>query len=256
MTSNRKLSCIISIVLVFALFSCAANLEKRKHQSKVTRSLGEAYMRQGNYTEALKEFLKAEEIYPDDHLLQNDLGLVYMAKKSFDNAKVHFKKAIELKPDYAAAKNNLGTVYLATEDWDAAIVSFREVLGDLLYATPHFAYSNLGLAYFHKGDYRQAEINYLKALDIEPNFVLALRGLGKTYLAMNQPSAAISEFEKAIQQAPNFAELYMDLGDAYQQSNAYKKALFSYRKVVELAPNTPLSESATKQAAALERFAD
>jgi type IV pilus assembly protein PilF len=256
MTPNRKLSCLISILLIFALFSCAANLEKRKHQSKVTRTLGEAYMRQGNYTEALKELLKAEELYPNDHLLQNDLGLVYMAKKSFDNAEVHFKKAIELKPEYAAAKNNLGTVYLATENWDAAIASFREVLGDLLYATPHFPYSNLGLAYFHKGDYRQAELNYLKALEIEPNFVLALRGLGKTYLAMNRISAAISEFEKAVQQAPNFAELYMDLGDAYQQSHAYKKALLSYRKVVELAPDTPLSERAAKEAATLERFSD
>ena len=249
MIKSRTFSITVSLFLILTMFSCAANLEKRKQQSKVTRSLGEAYMRQGNYTEALKELLKAQQLYPKDHLLQNDLGLVYMAKKSYDNAKDHFKSAIELKPEYAAARNNLGTVFLATEEWDAAIETFKAVLGDLLYATPHYPFSNLGLAYYHKGDYRLAEKYYLKALDIEPNFVLALRGLGKTYLAMNNIPGAIAEFEKAIQQAPNFADLHMDMGDAYRLSSQYQKALFSYRKVVELAPDSPLAEKAKKEAA-------
>jgi Tfp pilus assembly protein PilF len=246
MVEKRMLAWVISMLLAFTVLSCAASLEKRKQQSRVTRELGEAYMREGNYTNALKEFIKAEEIYPNDHLLQNDLGLVYMAKQRFQKAKEHFNRAIEVKPEYAAAKNNLGTVYLATEDWDAAIDVFEEVLGDILYATPHYPLSNLGLAYYNKGAYRRAESYYSKALEIKPNFALALRGIGKTYLALSDNAAAISSFEKAIQQAPNFTELYLDVGNAYEQSQQYKKALFSYRKVLELAPDTLLAKKAEK----------
>ena len=244
---------MLSLFLVFSLLSCAANLEKRKRQSKVTRELGEAYMHQGNYTEALKELLKAEELYPDDHLLQNDLGLVYMAKKRFENAKDHFNKAIALKPEYASAKNNLGTVYLALEEWDTAIDVLEQVLGDLLYATPHYPLSNLGLAYYHKGAFRRAETYYSKALELEPEFILALHGIGKTYLALDDTTAAISSFEKAIQLAPKFTELYLDLGNAYQQSRQYKKALFSYRKVLDLAPGSTLDEKAEKAITKIER---
>ena len=245
---------MVFLLMAFTLLSCAASQEKRKQQSKVTRALGEAYMHQGNYTDALKELLKAEALYPNDHLLQNDLGLAYMAKKRFEEAKDHFNKAIQLKPEYAAAKNNLGTVYLALEEWDTAIDVFEEVLGDLLYATPHYPLSNMGLAYYNKGAYRRAETYYLKALEMEPNFVLALRGIGKTYLALDDTTAAMSSVEKAIQQAPKFTELYLDLGNAYQQSKQYKSALFAYRKVLELAPGSQLAEKSEKEIKKLERL--
>jgi Tfp pilus assembly protein PilF len=241
-----------SLLLVFTLLCCTANLEQNKRQAKDMRMLGEAYLQQGNYTDSLKELLKAEELYPQDHLLQNDLGLVYMGKKSYETAIVHFKKAIHIKPDYAAAKNNLGTAYLAKKEWDAAIDVFEEVLDDLLYATPHYPLSNLGLAYYHKGAYRRAESYYLKSLEIEPNFVLALRGLGKTYMASNDNSAAISSFEKAIQHAPDYTELYLDLGAAYQRAGAYQKALFAYRKVLTLAPESSLAEIAEKEIKKIE----
>lgn len=241
-----------SLLLIFSLLSCAANLEQNKRQSRDMRLLGEAYMRQGNYTDSLKELLKAEELYPQDHLLQNDLGLVYMAKKSYEKAIEHFNRAIRIKPEYAAAKNNLGTVYLAKQEWDVAIDVFEEVLGDLLYATPHYPLSNLGLAYYHKGAYRRAESFYLKSLEIEPNFVLALRGLGKTYMALNDNPAAISSFEKAIQHAPEYTELYLDLGAVYQRSGEYQKAVFAYRKILELAPGSSLAEIAEKEIKKIE----
>ena len=241
---SNKLIWILSLCLTMVLFSCAANLEERRQQSKAMRTLGEAYLQQGDYTEALKELLKAEALHPNDPLLQNDLGLAYMAKKSYDNAKDHFKKAIQLKPEYAAAKNNLGTAYLATKEWDAAIDVLKDVLTDLLYATPHYAYSNLGLAYYNKGEYNRAQTYFLKALEIEPEFVLALRGLGRTYVAMNNIPEAIATFEKALQHAANYVELNMDLADAYQKANEYKKAVYFYRKVIELAPDSPLAEEA------------
>ena len=117
----------VFLILIFGVISCAANLEMQKKQAKASRNLGEAYYRQGNYPEALGEFLKSETIYPGDPFLQNDLGMTYMAMKKMDLAIKHFKKAIEIKPDYAPAINNLGTAYLNKKEWDNAIKYFKKV---------------------------------------------------------------------------------------------------------------------------------
>ena len=240
--------CAASMFLLFFLVSCSANLEVRKSQEEASRNLGEAYMGQGDYTSALKEFLKAEKLYSKDPYLQNDLGLVYMAKKKIDIAINHFKKAVEIKPDYAPAKNNLGTAYLAQKKWDDAIACFKEITGDLLYATPHYPLSNLGFAYYNKKEYRLAEKYYQDALKIEPGFVYALSGLGKTYIATGRIPEAVTILEKATRNSPRSAKLYFDLADAYRLSQEHKKALDAYSKVLELAPNSPLAVEARKEA--------
>lgn len=241
--------CAASMFLLFFLVSCAANLEVRKNQEEASRNLGEAYMGQGDYTTALREFLKAEKLYSKDPYLQNDLGLVYMAKERIDLAIHHFKKAVEIKPDYTPAKNNMGTAYLAQKKWDDAIACFKEITGDLLYATPHYPLSNLGWAYYNKKEYRLAEKYYQDTLKIEPEFAIALRGLGKTYIAMGRIPEAVTILEKAARNSPRFAELYFDLANAYTLSQKYKKALDAYKKALEFAPNSPLAVEAEKEMA-------
>ena len=238
---------MLTILWLVSMIACAGGLEKRKQQARTTRTLGEAYMQQGNYTESLKVLLKAEKLYSIDHLLHNDLGLAYMAKQHFDKAEFHFKKAIRIRPEYAPAKNNLGAVYMARQDWDAAIEQFKTVAGDILYATPHYPLTNLGRAYYNKQDYINAEKYYLKALDLEPDFVLALRGLGRTYVAMNKLLQAAATLEKAIKSAPHSADLYLDLGNAYHMTGDTQKALFAHQMVTSLSPNTALAETAQKE---------
>jgi type IV pilus assembly protein PilF len=241
-------------VMAICTVACASNLQVRKQQGEAARNLGEVYFEQGNYSEALREFLKAESLYPDDPFLQNDLGLTYKAKKNPDLAISHFKKALALKPDYASAKNNLGTVYLDKGEWDTAIKYFEEVAEDLLYTTPNFALSNLGWAYYNKKDYAHAENFYLKALEVKPKFINAMVGLGKTYIAMGKPSEAVATLEKAIKDYPHFGQLYFELAQAYTLLGKYKKALDAYEKVIEFAPDSTLAREAERAAQKIRKF--
>ena len=244
----------VMVILILGSVSCAANLEIQKKQAEASRNLGEAYYRQKNYPEALGEFLKSETIYPGDPFLQNDLGMTYIAMKKMDLAIKHFKKAIEIKPDYAPAINNLGTAYLNKKEWDTAIRYFKEVTKNLLYATPHFALSNLGWAYYNKKEYILAEKFYLKALEINPKFVNALAGLGKTYIAMGRSSEAVATLEKAVKDYPRLGQLYLDLARAYTLSGKYKKALDAYEKAVEFAPGSALAREAETEAQKIRKF--
>ena len=250
---NKKWLCCTGFVFfIFGLASCA-DIELLKKQEEAGRRVGEAYMGENNYTAALNELLKAERTYTNDPHLHNDLGLVYMAKNQLPLAIEHFKKAIDLKPDYAPARNNLGTAYLAMKNWDSAIICFKEVSKDLLYATPNYPLSNLGWAYYNKKEFALAESYYKEALKIDPNYHVALHGLGLTYLAIGKPLDAVNFFEKAVRRSPGFLEYVSDLAGAYAILREYDNALIFYRKVVDIAPGSSLAAEARNEIARIQK---
>ncbi|MEJ2164879.1 MAG: tetratricopeptide repeat protein [Desulfobacterales bacterium] len=237
--------------LVTSLFlSCTARqtLEEQKEVAEASKSLGEAYLRDGNFRAALREFKKTEKTNADDYFLQDDLGLAYYYLEQYDLAIQHFKKALTIKDDYAPARNNLGNAYAQKKEWDKAIAQYKIVVSDLLYATPQFPYSNLGVAYYHKKEYALSEKYYLEALKIKPNFVRALYGLAKTYLSTGKTSEAVDKLEKASQFAPESAPIYFELARAYSIKGDFRKAYASYLRVVQLDPDTPLADQALREA--------
>ncbi len=239
-------------LLLLSLAACAETKELKKKKGEAARMVGEAYLGQGNYRSALNEFLKAEKHYPKDHILQDDLGIVYREMEQTDLAIKHFKKAIRLKPKFARAINNLGGAYFDKGDWDAAIAAYKKVSEDLLYATPHFAYYNLGKVYYMKKEYAKSEEYFLKAMDVEPRFVEFLVELGRTYMAMGRNSEALAAFKSAIEQSPDFARAHFYLAEVQRLSGNFRKALDSYNKVIVLVPKTPLAKEAQKRKAQLK----
>lgn len=248
-----KPSVLLSLILaLICLSGCAANQRKNVADSarkgQAARNLGEAFMGEGNYRAALREFIKARNLNPDDPYLHNDMGLSYLAMKRPDKAVTHFKKALALNPSFAAAKNNLGTAYLAQENWDAAIATFKELSENLLYATPHYPLTNMGWAYFNKGAYSEARAYYEKALKAKPNYPIAMRGLGRTHLKMGNHQKAIEILKETVQVAPRFMQAHLDLARAYRLSNERENALNIYRRVMEMAPKSEAAEQAQKEA--------
>ncbi len=244
---KRKMIHVViwTLAILLSLGACASEKKMlKKQRSEALRDLGEAYLAQQEYTRALREFLKAENVYPDDPYLQNDLGVAFMAKGNLELSVKHFKKALDLKPDYAPARNNLGSAYLELENWDAAIECFEAVKDDLLYGTPHYPMSNLGFIYFKLGDHRKAEYYYKEALDLAPKFPKAHHGLGQVYLARGEYDEAVSSLEKAVAQAPGEARLYLDLGEAYKKAGQCNKAHDIFKKAAALAEDDKIRAEA------------
>ena len=233
------------ILMTGLLLSCTTqNLAEKKAQAEATRNLGEAYLRQGKYRIALMQLKKAEEMIPSDHILQDDLGLAYLYLKEPDQAILHFKRALEIKDNYTPARNNLGKAYAEKKEWDKAIEQYTIVTEDLLYGTPQNPLSNLGFVYYELQEYGQSAQYFLRALDIKPNFVRALYGLAKTYIALNRAPEAIGLLEKAIGISPDSEVLQFELAKAYALTQEYGKAISAYHKVVQLNPTSTLAKKA------------
>jgi len=240
-------SCILLFGLLMAC-STKENLAHQKAQAEASRNLGEAYLREGKYSAALRELTKAEAMTPDDYFLQSDLGLAYLYKGQTDKAIDHFKKSLAIKDNYGPARNNLGNAYMEKKEWDKAIEQYEIVLSNMLYATPQFPYSNLGYAYYYKKDYRRSEQNFKKALDITPDFARALYGLAKTYIASGRIAQAVETLEFAVEKHPENASLHFELAETYKRNRDYRRAYGSYIRVVQLDPDSPLADQALKEA--------
>lgn len=231
------------------LWACAGPTSRDNiRKAAAIREIGEAYMLQGDYTTALRELHDARQLYPQDHIVHFDLGVCYTIKKRMPDAIVHFKRAIALKPSYVPARNNLGTVYLETGKWDAAIKIFKGIAKEALYATPHYPLSNLGLAYYHKGEYQAALEYYRQALKIEANFVNALRGAGRVYLAMKDGRMAAGYLKRALKLAPKAAEIHFDMAEASLLTGRLDQAKAYFETVIVLeAPESDLSAKAAQR---------
>lgn len=237
------------LLLVGLTLSCTTkNMEDQKIRAQASRILGEEYLRQGKFRAALKELKKAEQLDPGDHIIHDDLGLAYYNLGNQELAITHFKKTLALNDGYTPARNNLGNAYAENREWEKAIEQYKIVTDDLLYATPHFPYSNLGRVYYELKEYKLAEQYYYKALRLKPGFDRALYGLGITYLAMGRVPDAITKLEKAAEEAPKSPAVHFELAKAYALNREYQKAYTAYHKVAGLAPDTPLADNALREA--------
>lgn len=246
------------------LAACATTdyeIEKRKAMSEDLRRLGDAYLRQGDYTNALRYYLDATTHYADDPELQYNLGEAYSDKQNYVRAIEHFQKALSLKPDMTKAKVKLGVTYIKTNDYDQAIAVLNQTIEDLsfeIYPKPQYPKYLLGWVHYKKGQYPESEqflqeaINYYSTgIPKDPIYVQALRTMGLASLAQSEPYNALTYFEKAAPLAPKWADLQLDMARAYRMAGKIDLARKAYERVIVLAPSTDIADTAAQEAAGL-----
>jgi tetratricopeptide (TPR) repeat protein len=255
------------LTMAFVLLPLAActttdfDLNKRKALSEDNRRVGDAYIRQGDYTRALGYYQEAAKHYADDPELQYRMGQAYQEKRNYNLAISHFLRALELKPDMMRVKNSLGVAYIKNEEYNKAIFVFKEMIKDQayeIYVRPQSPKYNLGWAYYQIGQYGDSERYLQEALDYyrsgipkDDIYIKALRVMGLNSLAQSKPEIALSYFEKAIPFAPKWPDLYLDIARAHRLAGETPRARQAYNRVIELAPGTDIADTARKEAAGL-----
>ena len=83
----------------------------------------------------------------------------------------------------------------------------------------------------------EAEKDYKKVIELEPNHVIAHNNLGVTHQRLGRLNEAIISYKKAIEFKSDFVDAYYNLGAIYKSINELKNAEASYKKAIELKPN-------------------
>ena len=230
-------SFIIISIFLFVLFpGCTASKTSLKKKSQALENLGNSLIQQGDLRGGLEKLLEANKLDPENANIHNELGLVYRDFGAYQKSLIHFKKALALKSKFSEAQNNLGTLYLLLKEWNLALDCFQKAVSDILYKTPHFAFNNMGLAYYNKGNYQKAIESYQKALRLFPSYSLCYENLARSYEVTNQWGLAIEAYKKSIYYAPNYPMSHFNLARLYLQFNRNDEAAKELKLTIEIDP--------------------
>jgi type IV pilus assembly protein PilF len=231
---------ILSALAVLLLAGCALGSASRK-QASYHFQMGLSYLGENNTTSALVEFTAAEKIDPDNHELQNYLGIVYFRKNRLEISEKKYLRAIALKPDYSDARNNLAVTYLEMKRWDDAIYQLKLVTEDIFYQNQSAAGINLALAYYSKGDFKQAMATLRPLAANYPLDPMIRHTIGRVYYASDRLDLAIVEYRKAIELYPDYLQAHYSLGQASMKQGDKKAAVKAFREVIRIAPDSDMA---------------
>jgi tetratricopeptide (TPR) repeat protein len=99
------------------------------------------------------------------------------------------------------------------------------------------AYAGLGNCYNELQRYQEAEECFKKALELNPNNGGAYAGLGNFYNSQGRYQEAEPMFRKALELNPKNGGFYTELGYCYIELQRYQEAEECFKKALELNPN-------------------
>lgn len=226
--------------LGLSLFGLMRSTKADSADFSATRDRAEKLLKSGKFKEAIVEFQKAINIYPDgDAAVYSNLGFALSQLGKYEEAILVYRKGISIFPHYADTYNNLGLALWKLGRHREAIATFEEVLSKYYgYALARY---NLGTILIEIGEYREAISNLRIATDNNPKFVSAYENLGIAYAKILDRGHAIAAFKEAININPDYAGAYFNLGLLYLQSpdlkDSKKEAAKYLKKAISLQPD-------------------
>src|SRR5581483_11759831 len=233
-------------------------------RATILNDRGVAYARRQQQREAIEDFNRAIQLYPEYAALYNNRGNVllalgavkeaakdfdralllapgyagaYMKQGQIDRAIAAYTKAIKLTPNSAAALSGRGRAQLAANRPHGAIRDFTRAVS--LDARFSAAYRSRAEAKMAIGRFEEAVEDFSRAVAFEPRNaeIYALRG--QAYVEAGNAASGIKDYAKAIELAPNVGAYYAARGLAYAKAEAYEDALNDFARAIELEPRSP-----------------
>jgi len=154
------------------------------------------------------------ELYPDDPRAYNNLGFYYQQQGQYEKAIKEYKNALRIDPYLMLTYGGLVWAYL---DNLGLIDSARIWSDKMIKAGPEnpWGYFYLGSTYVSINNLERAEVEYLKARDLDPNMSLNLHRLGNVYRLQEKYETAIEVFEDILDHRPGDADAHYNLGVIY-----------------------------------------
>ncbi|MDP2600716.1 MAG: tetratricopeptide repeat protein [Deltaproteobacteria bacterium] len=138
----------------------------------------------GDIGEAIMLYQKSIETFPTPEAL-TFLGWAMSFLGKFQEAIDICKKAIELDPESGNPYNDIGAYMIELGRWDEAIPYLERASQSSKYDTPWFSHYNLGRIYEQKGMIFKAKQCYQRAVEENPEYVLASESLEQLKYSLN-----------------------------------------------------------------------
>lgn len=189
----------IIILCMFILTSCASRKDElNMKQAQIYFGAGTQSLMDRQYTEALKNLLKANELDPKNTEVLNNLGMAYFFKGERDMAIRHLKIALDIDENNSDAKLNLASIYFKDGNINESEKIYKQVLKDLTYDKQARTLYNLGIIEMqNRRNMVSAENYFKKSIKEDDNYCPSYYQLGMIQYSRKQFNSALRNFKEA-----------------------------------------------------------
>ncbi|HSZ72071.1 MAG TPA: tetratricopeptide repeat protein [Cytophagaceae bacterium] len=168
---------------------------------------GLAYSEFGMHQEALKDFNKVVELYPQFNYGYFYRGSAYWNLGEYHEAIADFTKAIQLDSKDLHSYFNRGLCYQSEKKYDLALADFSKVIQ----LDPEFdeAYNQAAMTTYYMGNMEAAEKSFNDYIAKFSSFSHAYYNRGMFYAERKQNKKALLDFESCIQLNPKDGDAYL-----------------------------------------------
>ena len=136
----------------------------------------------GDHEGAEQALLKAIELSPGDPQSEALLGWAQMLQEKYDDALMNFQKVLVREPSNSLARINVGYICLKKKIFGEAIEHLSKAIRlDNDRKASLYAHFYLGLVYFEREMYEDAQTFFRKTLGLGPNLIEAYYELGRAH---------------------------------------------------------------------------
>ena len=192
------------------------------------------YARSNELDKAHARIDQALSAYPNLAPLHYLKAQVFGYQRNSQMVEAELNKSLELDQNYLPAYSGLAALYIQSKQEDRAIAQYQKIISlRPENATP---YTLIGILEDQRKNYDVAADNYRKALEKDPNAVIAANNLAWLYAVTGKGNLdeAIRLAQGAVQKNPNVAGFIDTLGWVYYKKNLHAAAVEQLRKAVSL----------------------
>ncbi|MBD9386148.1 tetratricopeptide repeat protein [Agrobacterium sp. AGB01] len=204
----------------------------------------------GGLAENLKQPERAIDFYskvpatsPMHRISELQLGLTLAQTGKVDEAREHLKSLLASDPKDIRSYLAYGSVLSDAKDYKAMAENYDkavEILGPVAKRGDWAVYFQRGIAYERLKEWDQAEPNFKKALELNPEQPQVLNYLGYSWVDKNlNLDDAMDMIRRAVELRPNDGYIVDSLGWAHYRLGQFDEAVVELERAIELRAGDP-----------------
>lgn len=202
-------------------------------EGAVEKFLGDLYFSAGDLGDAAAVYRKMLYEYPLDNQLHFRLGLLYEVENHLDKAIDQFQESL---PD-------VESIYflVSLHERKGDLAAFREQMVDAAVQHPSDVNAQIATAQLFGALYqpREAALAFTRALDVNPNSLDALQGLGLSQIQEEANGTAELTLARCLSLDPSNYGCLDALGILYTREGLFDQAQAALEHAYHLAPEVP-----------------
>lgn len=95
-------------------------------------------------------------------------------------------------------------------------------------------YNNQAISLYNKSQFKDAELAFRKAIELDPKYGEAYANLGALYAKFKDYNKAIQLYQECIKIKPSYAGAYTNLGNALNKTQRHEEAVYFHKMAIAL----------------------